>query len=419
MLIYFSVKNFTSVKGLPDGFKFLSMFAVDNYTQKSDNTFFLKNLTNTNNVFFATDISKIPVLKSAGIFGANVSGKSSILKAFELLISCVVTGEIPSHQKLKFLGIGDLDANIPIRFELYFVINDTYFEYEVAFASDHIYSEQLLSFCQDRITYWFSRPEDCTDFETYLSNKQVKRQNDLNNTLYLSLLATEGLESEPMLKICEYLKGYVFFQSSLNNTRYFLETTVAKILQNDVILKFKLDKWLKILDTGIDRITFYEKEDRYALFAVHKVFRDNVVEGEVEFPFFEAESPGTAKLYCLGALMLSTLKYGQVLVVDDLNNHLHPNVCKFLIKIFHQPKMNPNNAQLIFTASATELLDHTIFQKDQIWFTEKDKHGGTQFFSLQDFDGVPDDAPFDRWYLQGKFGALSNIKEVEFIYGDE
>jgi AAA15 family ATPase/GTPase len=81
--------------------------------------------------------------------------------------------------------------------------------------------------------------------------------------------------------------------------------------------------------------------------------------------------------------------------------------------------MNPNNAQLIFTTSATELLDYTIFRKDQIWFTEKDKDGETQLFSIQDFDGVPDDTPFDRWYLQGKFGALPNIKEVEFIYGNE
>jgi AAA15 family ATPase/GTPase len=60
--------------------------------------------------------------------------------------------------------------------------------------------------------------------------------------------------------------------------------------------------------------------------------------------------------------------------------------------------MNPNNAQLIFTTSATELLDYTIFRKDQIWFTEKDKDGETQFFSIQDFDGVPDDAPFDHPY---------------------
>jgi uncharacterized protein len=417
MLIDFSVKSFTSIKGFPSGLKILSMVAADDCTRHSNNTFFLKNFSNSNNAFFLRDVSKMSILKSVGIFGANASGKSSIVKAFKLLISCVVVGEIPSRQKLESLGIGDLGTDTPIHFELTFVIGDTWFDYILAFAADRIHSEQLVSCCQDRVTYWFSRPEDCTDFENYLRDKRQQRQSDLSNTLYLSLLAKDGIT--PMQVVYEYLKGYVFFQPGLKNIRWFLETIVAEILQKDVVLKLRLDKWLRILDTGIERIMFCEKEDRYELLAIHKFFRDGVVEGEVEFSFFEAESPATAKLYCLGALMLSTFRYGQVLVIDDLNDHLHPNICKFLIEMFHQPKMNQNNAQLIFTASAAELLDHTIFRKDQIWFTEKDKAGETQLFSLHDFDGVPDNAPFDRWYMQGKFGALPNIKSIDFIFGED
>jgi hypothetical protein len=58
-------------------------------------------------------------------------------------------------------------------------------------------------------------------------------------------------------------------------------------------------------------------------------------------------------------------------------------------------------------------------RKDQIWFTEKNKYGETQLFSAQDFEKVKGDEPFDRWYMQGKFGGQPNIKEVEFIFGDE
>jgi len=65
------------------------------------------------------------------------------------------------------------------------------------------------------------------------------------------------------------------------------------------------------------------------------------------------------------------------------------------------------------------LLDKELFRKDQIWITEKNKFGETELFSVADFDRVPDDIPFEQWYMKGKFGGLPNIKEIQFIFGDK
>ena len=86
---------------------------------------------------------------------------------------------------------------------------------------------------------------------------------------------------------------------------------------------------------------------------------------------------------------------------------------KILVQIFQSPVLNPHNAQLIFTSHDTHLLDRTLLRKDQIWFTEKNNMGITELYSLQDFDGVREDTPFDKWYLAGKFGAIPNIQSLE------
>ncbi|NEP43038.1 MAG: ATP-binding protein, partial [Okeania sp. SIO2H7] len=151
----------------------------------------------------------------------------------------------------------------------------------------------------------------------------------------------------------------------------------------------------------------------------HKVYRDGLLDGDTQFNFLEQESVGTQILYALGGLILLVLEIGYVIIVDELDNSLHPKLCKFLIKLFHNPVSNPKNAQIIFATHETTLLDRELFRKDQIWFTEKDKYGATELFSAQDFEGVKDDVPFDEWYLQGKFGGEPNIKEIEFIFGDE
>ncbi len=213
---------------------------------------------------------------------------------------------------------------------------------------------------------------------------------------------------------------------------------VNQILQLDQKLKRKLDKLIRIADTHIEQIKIEEKnvdfnfddqvaeeikknigDNNYEVFAVHKT-RDGLLEGEeANFPFFQKESIGTIRLYVLGAVMLVMLERGSILLIDEIDNSLHPKLCKFLIKLFHHPLTNPHNAQLIFASHETTLLDKELLRKDQIWFTEKNKYGETQLFSAQDFEKVKGDEPFDLWYMQGKFGGQPNIKEVEFIFGDE
>jgi hypothetical protein len=311
------------------------------------------------------------------------------------------------------------------------------YEYQIAFDSREVHHEQLYFYPHKRQANLFIRTKNEVKRGAYFQDKRLFSTKALTKYPYLSKVARE--EHEQMQKIYEYLKTYNFFAPHDTDRSGLLVHHVNQLLQEDQKLKIKLDKLIKIADTQIEEIQIQEKNvkfefpadvpekiknfsisnNKYEVLAVHKTFRDGESEGVTNFNFFQKESIGTIRLYGLGALMLLILNRGHILVIDEIDNSLHPKLCKFLIKLFHHPLTNPRNAQLIFASHETTLLDRELLRKDQIWFTEKNKYGETQLFSAQDFDKVKGDEPFDLWYMQGKFGGQPNIKEVEFIFGDE
>ena len=128
------------------------------------------------------------------------------------------------------------------------------------------------------------------------------------------------------------------------------------------------------------------------------------------------EKNSEIKIFALGGIVLEALENGGVIIFDELDNSLHPKLCKFLIRLFNNPISNKTNAQLIFATHEVTLLDKDVFRKDQIWFTEKDRYGNTELFSAKDVEGLRDNTNFELWYRTGKFGGNPKIKEVEFIF---
>jgi len=82
--------------------------------------------------------------------------------------------------------------------------------------------------------------------------------------------------------------------------------------------------------------------------------------------------------------------------------------------MFQNPKINTKGAQLIFATHDTNLLKPQLFNRDQIWFSEKNKQGATDVYSLSDIKGVRPDEAFEKQYLQGKYGAIPFLGNFEF-----
>ena len=133
------------------------------------------------------------------------------------------------------------------------------------------------------------------------------------------------------------------------------------------------------------------------------------------FDFENGESEGTKKFFSYLGPWIDALQNGRVLVVDEIDIRLHHFLNVFLIKQFHNPKQNKKFAQLIFATHNLDLLDLSLFRRDQIWFTEKNpNNSSTDLYSLLEYKPRKD-KKIKSGYLQGRYGSLPFIKMDSMI----
>ncbi len=424
MLIEFSVSNFRSIKEE----QFLTLVA-DSGKNKLKNTFIPQNNP------------KLRLLKSAVIYGANASGKSNVIRAFYALNFFILNSstfdaedDIPCYEPFAF---DTSYVNAPSEFKIIFLGTDNIkYDYQVKFDRKQILSEQLDFYPKGKKANLFVRTADHEVRKgNYFKDRQGAPKRVLENCLYLS--AVGHSPHKQMSEIYRYFKDRVEIWNQAHKLKgVALTKHISKILSEKgrAGLKQKLGKLVNVADTRIENISIDEKnekdfhfpdgfprdlkreiirQNRYRIYATHEMYGNEEKTKELDM---KEESEGTKILYALGGLILEKFESGGVIFFDELDNSLHPRLCRFLVNLFHHPKSNIENAQLIFASHETTLLDKDLFRKDQIWFTEKNKCGATELFSLSDFDDVPDNVPFDQWYMRGKFGGQPNIKEIEFIF---
>jgi hypothetical protein len=62
----------------------------------------------------------------------------------------------------------------------------------------------------------------------------------------------------------------------------------------------------------------------------------------------------------------------------------------------------------------TNLLSNKLFRRDQIWFTEKNRYGATDLYSLAEYK-VRNDASFESDYIKGRYGAIPYIGNLNHL----
>ena len=137
----------------------------------------------------------------------------------------------------------------------------------------------------------------------------------------------------------------------------------------------------------------------------------------VTVPSMLFDSTGTKKMAALASYVLDALKNGRILVIDELDNSLHFRLTRAIIALFNN-ELN-REAQLIATVHDVSLLDcQTLFRKEQIWFTHKDKES-VYLYSLAEFTaertGVRDTSDLVEKYRKGMFGALPEPELFESL----
>jgi hypothetical protein len=132
----------------------------------------------------------------------------------------------------------------------------------------------------------------------------------------------------------------------------------------------------------------------------------------VRFSLKADESSGTQRFFALVGPVLEALDEGHLLVVDELDCSMHPQLTYKLVEMFHSPEANPKGAQLVFATYDTSLMTPALFRRDQIWLTEKTRKGAAVLFSLCEIEPEKrprKDEPFEKHYLAGRYGGVPNF----------
>lgn len=136
------------------------------------------------------------------------------------------------------------------------------------------------------------------------------------------------------------------------------------------------------------------------------VFTHKIEGNRIDFSSHELESAGTLQFLALLYHILSALKHGRLLILDEIELKLHPNIVAFLLGLFQNSSENPKGAQLIFSFHNTAFME--LLVPEQLWFAEKNDDGQTELFSAADFQDIKDlhQKNLENLYRIGRFGAI-------------
>ena len=369
-------------------------------------------------IIFSVGTAGLSLMKSAVVYGANASGKSNFIKAFEFFKWYVINSskDIQAGERVNIesFRLNSLTVGEPSYFEAIFCDEDNQYRYGFEADNSLVHSEwlyQKVNKKRAKEVELFYREKDSFDIHTKfvvgkeLAGKRMVRANAL-------LLSVAAQFNDPTaVEIMKWLNDTTIISGS-NDEKIW---NTATIQLDDIKMKQRIVEFSRYADLGIENI---EKIDN-TIVSTHTQYDDEGNEVKaVTFPFRKNESEGTIKYFSLAYPIIDALDNGKRLIIDEFDSKMHPLLTCRIIALFNSKETNPKNAQLIFTTHDTNLLSANIFRRDQIWFTQKDRYGATELYSLAEYK-VRNDASFEKDYLSGKYGAIPIVGDLTRLFNTQ
>jgi uncharacterized protein len=419
MLIEFRVRNYRSIRDEQR----LSLVA------SSD-----KSHADTNLV--KTGIKALPdLVRSAVIYGPNASGKSNLINALAVCVSIVASSATQMQLGQAFpvqpFRLDETSPGEPSEFELTFVHEGVRYQYGFALTAARVVDEWLLVYRTAKPQEWFTRrfdPDTNRDeftFGSHLSGQRKLWQDSTRpNALFLSTAV--HLNSEQLRPVFESITTkLVILGTGMQPTNDYSVTMLRDEDGRQAIKRFLAAADVGIADVeatprkmmqfkmvmgattaGTPGLPEFRPTEQDMLVPT---FLHQTDTGSVRFDIHE-ESTGTQRLFAFAGPILNILAAGSALIVDELDNSLHPLLVRRLIDMFQSSETNPHGAQLIFSTHNTSFLDTNVLRRDQIWFTEKNNEQATTLYPLIEFSPRKTEA-LERGYLMGRYGAVPFFRD--------
>jgi len=348
-----------------------------------------------------------------GVKGANASGKTSVLKCLAFLSNFVTSSF--NREEGEDIDIDSFFRNEkPTEFFIDFECFGIRYIYELKVTNKLVLREALYKKISRR-TLLFER----------LFNEVPKKVSELDEIDFIKLRGNASLVSSlTRYKLkkpnVDLFNAFVFFDSIsgnvhssgvLRDTFYSPERASKVYFENPEAFDF-VKSIISKSDLGISDIEIHERVSSSNEKEYFPIFLHNTDCGPEEDRWLTSweESSGTIALYAKLYLYWRVLKYGGVLVMDEFDIHCHPMLLPHIVGLFLDPSSNQKNAQFIFTAHSTDIID--VLGKYRVVLVSKER-SESYCYRLDEIPGdlVRNDRPIAPLYREGKLGGVPRYGE--------
>jgi len=399
-------------------------------------------------------------LRGAIIYGHNASGKSNFIAALDFMKKFILKGKSP-YVKDNSFKLNPEAKEKPYHFDVEFKIDDKAYAYgfEYLYTDDIVQKEWLYEIKnltngntkQDKL---FTRETNNEgkleiEFNSKIHNKFKEIAEEVVKKEGLVFSFIQEIEGNPLALPFKWFKEHLLILTP--NVSAGEDLLEDGLIKEEVFLEF-LSDLLKNANTGIDKIDLQEVDKRVEEIIPKEILRDLeiklkekpknkvylrinkgrpyiikykqdsfIVEQLVAFhkninnegvPFkLSEESSGTRRLIDIAPAFYNTREEQSVLIIDELERHLHPLVTKTFWQS-HIENEDRKNHQLILATHEDHLLEcRSLYRNDEIWFVDKDEKGKSRIFSLLNFK-IRDDKTINKDYMIGRYGAIGSLRSL-------
>lgn len=384
-------------------------------------------------------------LCSSVVYGPNASGKTNLLGAMDTFKCIVLRGNILNEKasslnaaalKLELIPNVNLKTKKPVKFGVKFIESGYVIEYllelDLGFAFDTEYDRSITKevlHIDEKLV--FERDEKLTIGNLKFLEEEIIDQYKEDPEL-LKRLADSNLSSTELF-LNNGFKNLISSKLAKIILDWFDDKFMVLYSSNKVKAVINLDDSINDDQVVIDQINGYIHQFGKVNNDIgYKKSKNNsgsellsIIEmptdGSLRFvPSSVYESLGTIRFIEIFPIILSALKNGNVLVIDEFDSSIHPMAVMDIINIFHNDDININKAQLIFNTHNPIFLSPYLFRKDEIKFVDSDENGFSSLYKLEDIKDKNGrssrmDENIVENYFNFKYGAIKNIEFSEFV----
>jgi energy-coupling factor transporter ATP-binding protein EcfA2 len=368
--------------------------------------------------------SDVRVPKVVALYGPNASGKTTVLRALEFVVSMIrdsVQRTIPGFNGCERFNDQE-SANRPIRFaiELGGVMNINEENLRRAETGEPVeegvYRYELELAVKDGIVHRISnealrqKPKGQGKWQRLFERDvegRIKDSKAFTLSGYQHLVKTLAPNHTVLSSFAKFSHPTaVLIVDAARRARFqiepvhtYVDSQVIDYLKAQPYVMSRLTDELSRIDVGVEGLRFEDRPNGPVLLFKHTGL-------EQEMPWL-LESHGTRAFIKMFPFIALTLDGGGVVVIDEMDAAIHPLVLPELVRWFYDTdKRNRLNAQLWLTCHSASLLDD--LQKEEIVICEKNRQGKTQIYSLMDVKVRRDENHY-RKYLSGAYGGVPHI----------